>query len=285
MRINNSKGESQIVPCGKCNFCLQNRRNAWAFRLTYELKRAKTASFITLTYDNEHVPVKIIGTRPYLVLDKSELQSFHKVLKQYQSRLLRKLKIKDRKEWKIKYYSCGEYGTTYNRPHYHCIIYNLHPKVKEKLAVNEIWKKGTIFFGTVEEASIQYVAKYVIDKEQAEDLRTKPFANMSKGLGSNYIDKRKTYHQSTRTFYVTKEGFKQSMPRYYKERIFTKNQLKRLAMLAKHEAEKAEDKDIKRIQHEANCSLQQAWKTYEDRITRAYDQIRIKSKQSNSNFL
>ena len=211
MRINNHKGESQIVPCGKCNFCLQNRRNQWAFRLHYELKRAKSAVFVTLTYNNESVPVKIIGTRPFLILDKDELQNFHKVLKQYQSRLLLRKKIKDRKDWKIKYYSVGEYGSTYDRPHYHCILYNLHPLVKEKLELNQIWTKGSIFFGTVEDASIQYVAKYVIDREAEEDLRTRPFAHMSKGLGSNYIEKRADYHKKTKTFYVMKDGFKQAM--------------------------------------------------------------------------
>lgn len=285
MRINNSKNESQVVPCGKCNFCLQNRRNAWAYRLSYELRRAKSATFITLTYDNDHVPVKIIGTRPYLVLDKTELQSFHKVLKQYQHRLLKKEKVSDRKTWKIKYYSVGEYGTAYNRPHYHCILFNLHPKVKHKLELNEIWTKGTIFFGTVEDASIQYVAKYVIDREQAEDLRTRPFANMSKGLGSNYIDKRKDYHRASKHLYVMKDGFKQAMPRYYKERIFTKSQLTRLHMKAKWEAEKKETETIKKIQAEEALSLEKAWQVYEDRIAQAYEQIRIKSKSLNSNYL
>jgi hypothetical protein len=82
-----------------------------------------------------------------------------------------------------------------------------------------------------------------------------------------------------------KDGFKQSMPRYFKEKIFTKTQLQRLSMKAKQEAEIQEDKQIRRIQEESECDLQRAWQVYEDRIAHAYEQIRIKSKQSNSKFL
>lgn len=287
MRVTDKCNVSRIVPCGKCNFCLQNRRNAWAFRLHYHLKSATTADFITLTYNNESLPIQVIGTRPYAVLDKEELQRFHKTLKQAQQRELKKLKIKgkEREKWKIKYYSVGEYGTTYNRPHYHSIIFNIHPEVKKKLELNELWTKGTIFFGNVTERSIQYVAKYVIDKEQAEDARPRPFANMSKGLGSNYIQKRGQYHIQSKRMYVMKDGFKQAMPRYYKERIFNETQRKYLSEKARSEAEKAEREQILKIMHEENTDEHTAINIMEERIQQAHEQIRIKSKNLNSKFI
>lgn len=204
LRINN-KGSWIQVPCGKCNFCLQNKRVQWAFRNEQELKRSQTAHFITITYNPENLPIKRDkhDTYSYATLDKEDLKKFHKHLRTCQSRALQKVKkerqynkreyhrLKDK--WKIKYYSTGEYGTRRLRPHYHILIYNLHPYVLEKLEENKLWTKGEIYFGEVNGASINYVAKYLIDKDQETqgwDERQKPFSIMSKGIGSNYLKKK-----------------------------------------------------------------------------------------------
>lgn len=45
------------VPCGKCIACLRNRQNAMVSRLYAEADKRGTFAFVTLTYDDEHLPL------------------------------------------------------------------------------------------------------------------------------------------------------------------------------------------------------------------------------------
>ena len=69
------------VPCGKCGYCLQNKRLDWAFRLEVEARYSCGADFVTLTYGEAALPFEISEglARPTLV--KSHLQKFVKDLR------------------------------------------------------------------------------------------------------------------------------------------------------------------------------------------------------------
>ena len=45
------------VPCGKCIECLKNRQNAMVSRCHAEAEKRGTFGFLTLTYDDEHLPI------------------------------------------------------------------------------------------------------------------------------------------------------------------------------------------------------------------------------------
>ena len=45
------------VPCGLCIECRRDWQNDWNFRLSQEVKRSKVPIFLTLTYDDEHLPL------------------------------------------------------------------------------------------------------------------------------------------------------------------------------------------------------------------------------------
>ena len=45
-----------LVPCGKCEGCLASRRWDWCLRLQIEHKFSRSATFITLTYNNQNLP-------------------------------------------------------------------------------------------------------------------------------------------------------------------------------------------------------------------------------------
>jgi len=51
-------------PCGRCSACRSNRASGWGFRIALEAERLGSAFFITLTYDNEHVPRKYLKKSP-----------------------------------------------------------------------------------------------------------------------------------------------------------------------------------------------------------------------------
>lgn len=155
-------GRHDFVPCGKCNFCLETKRADWTFRLLSEKKDCMSSYFLTLTYDDESLPYSDAGL-PTCV--KSDLQLFTKRLRFHNAEVC---------DWQLRYYSVSEYGTRTGRPHYHSIMFNLHPRVVEKIA--KIWGKGHIKVGTVETASIHYVTKYVINRTmEAYEGREPPF--------------------------------------------------------------------------------------------------------------
>lgn len=279
------KGERLHVACGKCNFCLQNRRNEWAFRLKWEFKRSQTASFFTFTYDNEHVPLMEHEGKTYMTLNRSHLKRLHKSLKQAQDIYFQSLPIKDRKElrkkYRIKYYSVGEYGSRHNRPHYHSIIFNLHPEVFRKLAVGYIWKYGDIHRGDVTDASVQYTVKYVIESRQeywAEDPRVKPFSMMSNGLGDNYLASRKKWHIDGMRGYCQDGEVKVRMPRYYKDRIFDAEQRKAIGEMMQENQVKNDFKTIIELKSGGLNSFE-ALETMRERINIAHDQVRSKAKK------
>ena len=44
------------IPCGKCSGCRLQKSREWANRCMLELQYHKSSYFVTLTYDEEHVP-------------------------------------------------------------------------------------------------------------------------------------------------------------------------------------------------------------------------------------
>ena len=105
-----------LVPCGSCISCRIAKRREWSLRLLHELSYHDDAVFLTLTYDDAHVP-------PNMSLRKRDLQLF-----------MKRLRIKlDRLgiEHCIKYFACGEYGTRTKRPHYHLLLWNFPDNNKQ----------------------------------------------------------------------------------------------------------------------------------------------------------
>lgn len=166
-----------------------------------------SAHFLTMTYVNEHLPINPISGTPEL--SKRDLQLFKKRLRKCQ---------KD----PIRYYSVGEYGSITHRPHYHSILFGLSPLVVPKLA--DIWSLGHIQVGSVTPASIHYVTKYVINKHNDFKGREPPFSLMSRrpGIGVGYLDKLTAWHrEDDRMYVVVPGGYKQQIPRYYRDKIWT----------------------------------------------------------------
>ena len=52
--------------CGHCLECAQKYQNDWSFRLSCESLYWKHVYFITLTYDNENLPLQTISDNTYL---------------------------------------------------------------------------------------------------------------------------------------------------------------------------------------------------------------------------
>lgn len=196
-----SNKERYNVPCGKCYACKMNLRMSWTYRLYNELLVSKSAYFITLTYDPRYLP-------EYGSLNKYDLQGYLKKLRYY---------------GKFRYFAVGEYGERTFRPHFHVLLFNYQGQ-KEKISY--CWEKGFVSIGTVTQASIHYCTKDLmkgLSKKNSKIIDPFRLMSLKPAIGENqtkYLLNKKL----SNNFMVSFNGFKISIPRYYKEKIFNLKQ-------------------------------------------------------------
>jgi len=223
------------VPCGQCIGCRVDKKRQWATRLVHEASLYKDNCFITLTYSDDNLPTN--GS-----LNKKHFQDFMKRLRKANTN-------------KIRYYHCGEYGEKYFRPHYHAILFNHDFSDKQKLEykgnlftsqlLTNAWHdKGFATIGDVTLESAAYVAGYVqkkvtgknqnnyyrrfdhLDEQTGElvgEFQLQPeYSTMSRrpGIASDWFDK---YHTDIYKDFVTIQGKKQKIPKYYDNKLYELN--------------------------------------------------------------
>lgn len=195
-----------IVPCGVCINCLQNRRLGWYIRLREHSKKY-VCHFLTLTYSDENLTYAAV--KPTLV--RRDVQLFIKKL--------RKTTVN-----KLTYYLVGEYGTKSSRPHYHIILYNYDGDLYDKSL--KCWNMGNVVVTLANERRLMYTTKYHINKGSYPTGCSPPFALMSKGIGLNYVEEFDKFHRGKLDkLYYQLYQFKEPLPRYYKQRLYSRNQL------------------------------------------------------------
>lgn len=202
------EGGKHVVPCGKCAYCLQSKRSAWMFRVHHEMRtNPYRGVFLTLTYDERHV--MRVGNDGRLSLRFRDVQLF--------------LKRVRKDKFYAKYICVGEYGPETGRPHYHVIIWTNCPDVK----LEGYWKMGRIHFGRLSMASAMYTLKYIIQpKPPSYEGVERPRAQFSKGLGLGYLTSAvyewHTADENEPIYHSIIDGAKVALPRYYRNKIFTK---------------------------------------------------------------
>lgn len=195
----------------------------------HEAKMHPENMFVTLTYDEESVPADFS-------VRVSELQKFNKALRKKISPL------------KFRFFACGEYGDTTNRPHYHSLIFNYRARDLRVWAKNNqsdyiyrseflenIWKNGAVFVGDVTAKSAGYVARYNLKKingDRADDHYTRrspvdgnvyrvnpEFLIMSRrpGIGATWFSKFSS--DAFPSDYLVVDGQRRPVPRYYTQKL------------------------------------------------------------------
>lgn len=260
---------TQIVPCGRCVLCLKRRSAAWAFRLGEEQKISTSAAFLTFTYDTEHIPISKNGR---MTLNKKHYQDFTKRLRQETKYLT---------TTPLKYYACGEYGDKLHRPHYHAIMFNLPQKalINSDL-LHSSWGQGNIDIQPCNGATIRYVTNYItkgkftpsdyVNTKTGEiftDDRVPDFALMSKKMGLNHLSPQmKKYYKQNLKSYVTRSGGAiTSLPRYFRDKVFTEQEKRKL----NKQAEITREEQFEKLFNNS----------YETELSWKIDQIRKQEKQ------
>lgn len=173
----------------------------------HEAQMHKRNSFLTLTYDDEHLP----SDGSLQVLDW-----------QYFAKRLRKFIVKSNRDHMrgrpsyfganqagFRYFHCGEYGDHLGRPHYHAALFGLdfhQDRINYKTtktgnplfnspALDHLWGKGFAVIGQLTFNSAAYVARYCLKKVTGKKADAhygglKPeYTTMSRrpGLGSTWF--------------------------------------------------------------------------------------------------
>lgn len=156
--------------------------------------------FITLTYDDEHIPAG--GSLVY-----SDFQRFMR-------------RLRKRLDKKVRFYMCGEYGEKFLRPHYHALLFGWRPSdlklfkeggsghaIYTSEFLSSLWTDGFASVGELSFESACYVARYCTKKVTGPnadshywrtDLRTgecfsvvPEFGHMSlkPGIGAQWLEK------------------------------------------------------------------------------------------------
>lgn len=233
----------QSFNCGYCLNCRINYTSKWQLRLLYELNSWSGAMFVTLTYDDEHLPKNF-------ELNKKHLKDF---LKRVRSKIAYNdiclwnddfLELKSGKQYKpvLRYYCCGEYGLNprdgikgHERPHYHCIIFGLdYYNALHRQIVIDSWlfcdrnqfdlSRGLkCAIQPVNIDTIGYVTGYVRKKlngDKAQEVyqdRIRPFNVGSKGLGLQLALKQ--FDLLKKGYTYTHNGKRIGIPRYFREKL------------------------------------------------------------------
>lgn len=196
----------------------------WMVRLVHEAQLHDDNAFITLTYDQEHLPKD--GS-----LNRRHLQLF---MKRYRKAFPNR---------RIRFFAAGEYGSQNSRPHFHLLIFNhefpdLVPCGSRKgntlytsPILEKLWPFGFVSVGQFNKTTAAYVAKYVLkkaggetaeemyfrfDSESGEAWDVQPeFITMSNrpGIGADWFKRywRDVYPKD----FITIEGKKYPAPKYY----------------------------------------------------------------------
>lgn len=168
------------LPCGQCSGCRLARSSMWATRCVHEAQMHKQNCFVTLTYDNDHLPFPpTLSVRP--------MQLFMK-------RLRKKFGAG------IRFYACGEYGEKFGRPHYHLCLFGFDFSDKKifkerdgvrlyvSAMLQELWPYGYSTVGDVTFESAAYVARYILKKING-DLATSHYERVDMRTGEIYMAK------------------------------------------------------------------------------------------------
>lgn len=173
------------LPCGRCMGCRLEHSRQWAIRCMHEKQLHGLNTFLTITYDDKHLPKdgSLVREAPQLFLKR----------------------LRDAvSPTRFRFYGCGEYGERSNRPHYHFILFGIdfldkkfygYAKNGEKLYTSDLarkyWTYGNNVIGDVTFKSCAYVSRYIAGKikgDLADDHyqgRLPEFSMMSRGDGGD----------------------------------------------------------------------------------------------------
>lgn len=220
------------IPCGQCWECRLQYSRMWAERIMLEATAHEHTWFVTLTYNDEHLPSNFSGLPEFENLRSLQPEDMTLFLK----------RLRTNSGQKFRYYYAGEYGSKSGRPHYHMILFGFEfddlelykrtsfGDLKTSQFLEKTWGKG---FCTIAECTYEtaaYTARYVMKKRKGEDAAVflqhgliSEFVRMSRnpGIARQYFDDHHDeIYKTDEIFLQTRKGGKNFKPPRYFDKLY-----------------------------------------------------------------
>lgn len=183
-------------PCGQCIGCRLEKSRQWAMRCMHEASLHDSNCFITLTYDDEHMP-------PGGSLDPRAFVLFLKRLRQHLVREAEALSLEMKRKVepeRFRYYHAAEYGDRTGRPHHHACLFGFDFRDKtpwttrggfpvwRSSLLESLWTEGLSEIGSVTFESAAYVARYILKKQNGRRYVQKAVGEAA-GVAPQVVDR------------------------------------------------------------------------------------------------
>ena len=190
------------VPCGKCDACLKRYVAAWSARLSVAARGFDFSRFVTLTYDDDHLPKDGVC--------KGDVQKFFKRVRKH---------FEQFDDFVLKYVLISEYGPSENgthRPHYHFISLSNY-----LIDFAWYWKKGIVTNDELLPERIHYVASYHVTKNFfVPPGKNENFRLGSRGIGLEEFEKFELDNARDNNWeFIVVDGVRVPVHRYFKTKF------------------------------------------------------------------
>lgn len=239
---------TEYVPtkCGKCIECRKQYAREWQVRLYEDIKHNKNGKFITLTFSNESIKE---------IAEKFEIKRTNKETKKIETHRICDLQGYDRdnqiataavrhflERWRKQFKTSvrhwlvtelGHKGT--ENIHLHGIIWTdeSYDTIRKIWHYGYIWPRPETKIKTyVSEKTITYIVKYISKIDQRnKEYKAKVLASAK--IGYDFIHTRTGQKiqytgRDTKATYKTPSGHEIALPKYWKQHLFTEDELERM---------------------------------------------------------
>lgn len=199
------------VPCGKCAECRRARGLEWQIRLVSEMRGVTTTSlisyFVTLTLSPSH----------YARFATNPARAIRLFLERYRKRY----------KQSCRHWIVTELGETNDRLHFHGLLFSSYPL--DAKILSDLWQYGFVYVGRYSDVkSAKYVTKYITKLDMKHpDFEPSVFA--SPGIGKSFVEQYGEFVKACQN-YVYRDpinGTLSRLPRYYKTKIFSPEEIKK----------------------------------------------------------
>lgn len=242
--------EKLRVRCGHCINCKIQRSREWSNRLEMEAQYWNDICFVTLTYNDDNLPLHIVDGS--LIYGEMELERrpdlrtvfFPTLCSDHLTLFLKRLR--KRLDHKIRYYAVGEYGTRLGRPHIHIMFFGLAGTARDKRLIEECWKYGFVDVRPFFKETCVYIAGYVQKKLYGKDrymFKLPEFMRCSQHLGEQWL----LDHMSSiddEHPYISIHGYKYGLPRCFRKKLVELGRLKETSQLVLSQLQFGQYKDL-----------------------------------------
>ena len=238
------------VRCGKCINCKAHKAQEWCIRLEMESKYWDDMCFVTLTYNDDSLPVHVIdGT---LFYSDEEIRCHPELSYIYEPTLrpdhLRNFikRLRKRLAFPCRYYAVGEYGTKYGRSHYHILFFGIPGTIVTQKLIEECWPYGFVQVRPFFRETCTYIAGYVQKKLYGKEkywFKLPEFMRCSQHLGERWLMDHLSEFDVEHP-YINLHGYKYGIPRYFRKKLVALGKLKETSLVVCAELQKQEYKDL-----------------------------------------